>query len=78
MPGMRMTSSPRMKGRSRSGRTTHRPSGLQISEAILATNIDGATPAEAVRPVAAKILLLIPRAMRVALRSLILFSVTSR
>ncbi|MPN22654.1 hypothetical protein SDC9_170037 [bioreactor metagenome] len=54
------------------------PSGLFQSEAILAKNLLGATPAEAVKPVILKISSRIRIATSVALGIFCRFSVTSR
>ena len=48
------------------GRITHKPSGLFQSEAILARNLFGATPAEAVSPVSSRIAARIAIAVAVA------------
>jgi len=57
---------------------TKSPSGLRQSEASLAKNLFGATPAEAVRLNSSRICCRIVRATRVAVAKPVLFSVTSR
>ena len=54
------------------------PSGFRQPEAILARNLFGATPADAVRPVFSRIALLIARATAMPSVSPQAFSVTSR
>src|SRR5450759_1707349 len=67
-----------MKFSASSGRIRNRPSGLLISEAILARNLFTDTPADAVRPVLALISLLIFLAITVADPIFFLSLVTSR
>src|SRR5919197_3872178 len=62
----------------RSGLITVRPSGFFHPDAIFARNLFGATPADAVRPVSARIRSLSRRATFVANGSCQAFSVTSR
>ncbi|CFW89275.1 Uncharacterised protein [Bordetella pertussis] len=54
-PGTLRTGKGCRKSSTREGLITNRPSGLFQSEAILARNLLGATPAEAVRPVSSRI-----------------------
>jgi hypothetical protein len=61
-----------------SGWMTKRPSGLRQSEAILARNLLGATPAEAARWSSSRISLRMALATLVAVGRLHLFSETSR
>jgi hypothetical protein len=56
---MRSIGSGARNSRTRSGGTTQRPSGLFTSLAIFATNLQGATPADARSPVFTKIAALI-------------------
>src|SRR5436309_13841243 len=62
----------------RSGLITVRPSGFFQPDAIFARNLFGATPADAVNPVSARIRSLSRRATGVASGSPHAFSVTSR
>ena len=62
----------------RSGATTVSPSGFRQAEAILARNLLGATPAEAVSPVSSRMLTLRRLATVVASGSPQAFFVTSR
>ena len=59
-PHKASTGSPCRKCSTRSGATTVRPSGFCQPDAIFARNLFGATPADAVSPVAARISLLEP------------------
>ncbi len=54
MPHILLTGSGFKKSLTLSDCTTVNPSGLSISEAIFATNLHGATPAETVKPVSFK------------------------
>ena len=77
-PGMRPTGSGVRKAWTWCGRITHRPSGLFQSEAILARNLFGATPAEAVSAVTWRIFARIASATAVALARPDFGAVTSR
>ena len=65
-------------GSTRSGLITVRPSGFFHPDAIFARNLFGATPADAVRPVSARMRAFSRRATAVASGSPHAFSVTSR
>ena len=65
-PGRRPTGSGARNASTWCGRITNRPSGLRQSEAILARNLFGATPAEAVSCVSSRIALRIASAVAVA------------
>ena len=77
-PGNRPTGSGARKASTWCGRITNRPSGFFQSEAILARNLLGATPAEAVSPVSARISARITFAVSVADVSPVFSTVTSR
>jgi len=77
-PGMRSTGSGVRKRSTWCGRTTNRPSGLRQSEAILARNLLGATPAEAVRASSSRICRRMVSATAVAVDDPDLGTVTSR
>jgi hypothetical protein len=77
-PGSRAAGSGVRKDSTRSGRTTYRPSGLRWSEAILATNLFGAIPAEAVSDSSSRMLARIACATSVAVARPCLLLLTSR
>lgn len=75
---MRLTLSGVRKASTCAGLITYWPLGLFQSEAILARNLLGAIPADAVSPVASRICARIAWAVAVALGEAILGAVTSR
>ncbi len=77
-PQSASTGRSRRNASTRSGATTVSPSGFFHPEAILARNLFGATPAEAVRPVASQMAVLTRRATVIPSGSRQTFSVTSR
>ncbi|MNT31613.1 hypothetical protein D3C72_1674580 [compost metagenome] len=77
-PGTLRTGKGSRKASTLLGRTTNRPSGLFQSDAILARNLLGATPADAVRPVSSRICWRMTWATSVAEGSPHLLTVTSR
>ena len=77
-PHRASTGSLRRKRSTRAGATTVSPSGLRHADAILARNLLGAAPAEAVRPVFSRMPALSRLATVVASGSSQAFSVTSR
>src|SRR5690606_41687589 len=77
-PGRRPTGRGARNATTFRGGTTDRPSGLFWSEAILATNLLGATPAEAVSPVSARMSARIDSAIPVAEPNPLSGSLTSR
>ena len=77
-PGRRPTGSGVRNCSIRCGRSTNCPSGLFQSLAILARNLLGATPAEAVSAVSSRICARIASAVAVAVGSPVLVEVTSR
>ena len=77
-PGIFRTGSPTRNASTWCGRMTKRPSGFFQSEAILARNLFGATPAEAVSCVSARISARIVSAVSVAVGMPVSSSVTSR
>jgi hypothetical protein len=77
-PGMRATGSGSRKASTSPGCTTDRPSGLRASDASLARNLLGATPAEAVSRSSSRTWARIAFATAVAVGSPALLRVTSR
>src|SRR5439155_12071052 len=77
-PGKRPTGSGNRNVPTSSGWITKSPSGFRQSEASLARNLFGATPADAVRLSSWRICSRIALATRVAVGKPVLFSVTSR
>ena len=77
-PDSASTGRSRRNASTRSGAITVRPSGFFQPDAILARNLFGATPAEAVRPVASQMAALMRRATVIPSGSRHAFSVTSR
>lgn len=77
-PGKRPTGSGNKRESTSAGWMTNRPFGFFQSDAILARNLFGATPAEAVRLRSARICWRMTRATSVAAGSLVLFADTSR
>ncbi len=77
-PGTLFTGNGVRNASTRCGRITNWPSGLRQSEAILARNLFGAIPADAVNSVSARICARMVWAISVAVRSSPLGAVTSR
>jgi hypothetical protein len=77
-PGSLPTGSGARKASTPAGFTTNWPSGLRQSLAILARNLFGAMPADAVRPVSSRMAARIASATAVALASPVLLVLTSR
>ncbi|KAG1257220.1 hypothetical protein G6F66_014722 [Rhizopus arrhizus] len=77
-PGTRFTGSGSRNASTRCGGITNWPSGLRQSEAILARNLFGAIPAEAVSWVSSRICVRMVRAISVASSMPLFGSVTAR
>ena len=77
-PGRRPTGSGNRNASTRCGRITNWPSGLRQSDAILARNLFGAIPADAVSCVSSRIAARIASAVAVADASPVRVTVTSR